>query len=224
MTETFVYGRKDSQIRVPFSNLVANIKIVFNRATKTDVARGSEWYYRANSFARIISNETNVPLFIVSLVIAAISPRHKWFFDLEKSGNLKSALNVIEATLAGKTADDVKVATFNRNKEKAFDILADYFAGHDDPEYFNVKYFSKSPKTWNFANNIYNPNSDSFVTIDGHATNLALDPFNREILANALDLTARDRYNILVRAYRTIADEIGLRAWQVQAITWGVYR
>lgn len=206
-----------------FDMLVDNIKTVMGKATITQTANGSEWYWKANRFARMIADETGVPLFIVALVIAATSTRNRWVWEWESRGNLKSAVIVIESVKAGLTIVDYKITTFNYAKEKAHGIMVDYLAGHTDPDYFQVKYFEKSQKTWNFANNIFNPMSNDYVTIDGHATHLAIDPDNKTTLDKAPSLSARNRYEILVRAYRTVADSLKLTAWQVQAITWTVY-
>lgn len=211
------------KVTYSFDSLVKNIELTMSRATVEQTAGGASWYWKANKFARMIADETNTPLFIVAIVISATSTRNRWVWEWETRGNLKSAIIVIESVKAGLTMADYKITTFNYAKTKAHNIMLDYLAGHSDPEYFRVKYFEKSPKTWAFANNIFNPMSNDHVTIDGHATHLAVSPDVKLPLEGAPSLNARNRYEILVRAYRTVADKLGLVAWQVQAITWTVY-
>lgn len=214
------YNKQD----YPIAQLVGNIKTVFDRATPAQIAQGSSWYIDANRYARIIAKETGYPLNIVCMVIAATSTRNKWYFDLDRAGNLNSAIKVLEAAKAGLKPADVTIPTFNQAKQKAFDIAYDYLAGKTEMEYFGAKYFSTAAKTWAFTHNILNPDSSDFVTIDGHAANLATSPDERLPLDVATSLSAKNRYEILETAYRQVAVETGLRAWQVQAITWETYR
>lgn len=209
---------------IPFETLVNNVEQVFTGANIRQTLSGATWYFDAHNLARVIAKNTGVDLGIVTLVIAAVSPRNTWYFDLVTTGNLNSALRVIEAWQAGQSADSIKIPTFNNGKTKAFSILTDYGNGITDLEYYRIKYFKGSPKTWNFSQNILYPTSSDFVTIDGHATNLAVNPNERKPLTAAIKLDSKSRYEILVRAYQSIASKYGVRAWQVQAITWTVYR
>lgn len=219
MTESFDY----KGMLIPFSDLVANIERVFTAATQEETLAGATWYMDAHYWANVIAMNTNTPISIVTLVIAALSPRHSWVFSLEERGNLQSALIVIEAWKIGLKPEDVKVSTFNTAKIKAFDILNDFGKGVVDLDYYFTKYFKGSPKTWNFARNILDPYSNDWVTIDGHATHIAVTN-ERLALDKAVKLDNKNRYELLVRAYRTVADKFGVKAWQVQAITWTVYR
>lgn len=223
MTEE-MFTMKAKDINVSMKTLIDNIRSVFLRASVLQYVSGAEWYWKANRYANVIAKETDTPVFIVAMVIAVLSPRNPWYFDLGKAGNLNSALKLIEGVTKGIDPNNITVMTFDRNKHKALAILEDYADGHIDPDYYQIKYFQKSPKTWNFANNINNPASSDFVTIDGHATNLAIwpDAIDKSV-TNAPSLTIK-RYGILVRAYRAVAAEFGVTAWQVQAVTWEVYR
>lgn len=204
--------------------LTANIQSVLDRATPEQFINGAVWYMEANRFARAIAADLNVPVWLVALVIAATSTRNRWVWDLETGGNLNSAVQVIEAVQDGRKPDSIKIPTFNRGKFKAFDIVEDFYQGKTEMEYFQAKYFATSQKTWAFANNILNPDSSEYVTIDGHATHLAISPNVKLNLDVAQSLSARNRYAVLEQAYRIVAANNNVKAWQVQAVTWEVYR
>jgi len=215
----------NNQGEIEFQTLVDNIEAVFNATGKMDVLNGSSWYYTANRYATIIGSETGVSVFVVSLVIAALSPQNRWENSL-KAGNLGDALRLIENFLAGNDITSFKVATYDQNKTKAWNILSDWNDGHVEPDYFYVKYFVKSPKTWNFSNNITFPHSQDYVTIDGHSFNIARHGLERHTIeySKNISLNAANRYTTIVRAYRVVADKLGIMAWQLQAITWEYYR
>ena len=213
---------------IPFNTLVDNIRKVFIDASPEIVTSGSNWYNVANRFARIISDETKTPLFVVCMVIAALSPRNPWY-DTVYVGNLGAALRMIESfnkcdNPAGYDGTHVSCSTFNSNRVKAWAILLDNSMGHNDAEYYHVKHFGTATKTWNFCNNIFNPDSTDYVTIDGHATHIALYGLNYVTLKNAPSIKSGNKYQVLVNAYRAVAAEFNVKAWQIQAVTWENYR
>ena len=91
-------------------------------------------------------------------MIAALSPRNKW------SRNVIDAENLIEAfTRDSESAVNIKVCTFNKNKEKALKILEN----KDDFFVDTTRDILKGPKLIEFFNCICGNKDD--VCIDGHA-------------------------------------------------------
>ena len=140
-------------------------------------------------------------------VIAALSPNNKW------SRNVTNADVLIGAFIRGDGIDSVKVSTYHKMKAKAWDILM------TRPDYEGAKRMLKGQKITSFFCAIM---GEFNVTIDGHARNIA---YNEKV-----GLTD-DRTNIGVREYRGLqaayeeaAQRLGLMPYQVQAITWRVWR
>lgn len=204
------------------TDLVENIKTVFNKAQTNHIQQGNNWYNRANSFIEQLATTHTLSPFVVALVVAAVSPNQRWRFSLTEAGNLKSADMVITAHKAGLAPDAIKISTFHPNKYKAFAILTDWVNGETAPTYYQQTYFQNAPKTWAFANLLADPTTDH-VVIDGHATNLAISPEHKVSINAAPKLTPK-RYDLLATAYRIVAADLGLLPHQVQAITWETYR
>ena len=113
----------------------------------------------------------------------------------------------------GDGIDAVKVSTYHKMKAKAWDILA------ARPSYNDAKTMLKGQKITSFFCDIM---GEFNVTIDGHARNIAY--------GERVGLTD-DRTNIGVREYRGLqaayeetAQRVGLMPYQLQAITWRVWR
>ena len=126
---------------------------------------------------------------------------------------MTNAATLIDAFLRGDGIDSVKVSTYHTMKRKAWDILA------ARPDYEGAKAMLKGQKITSFFMDIM---GEFNVTIDGHARNIAYD--------ERVGLTD-DRTNIGVREYRALqaayeeaARRLRLMPYQLQAITWRVWR
>jgi len=185
------------------ATMARNIGKVLDAATDAEIADGCAWYGKARGFAFTLAKRFNVSLQTVAHVIAALSPNCGW------ARNQLDALTVLLANADGKQSDAVKVSTYNANKVKAFQILA---TGKTE--------ILGGLKTRAFADNIGNTASDA-VTIDFHAASVARGI--RFTTQTAKPITA-PQYNLISEAYRHAAQRAGLRAHEVQAITWCVWR
>ena len=168
---------------------------------------GLLWYPNAQKAAHDIAVRYDVPVYLVVAVIAALSPNNKW------SRNVTNAETLIGAFIRGDGIDSVKVSTYHAMKRKAWDILV------ARPDYDGAKRMLKGQKITSFFMDIM---GEFNVTIDGHARNIAY--------GERVGLTD-DRTNIGVREYRALqaayeeaARRVGLMPYQLQAITWRVWR
>lgn len=188
-------------------HMVHNIMACYRAADCVQVNEGLLWYSDAKQAAHDIAVRHGVPVYIVVAVIAALSPNNKW------SRNVVNADALIGAFIRGDGIDAVKVSTYHKMKQKAWDILA------ARPDYEDAKKMLKGQKITSFFMDIM---GEFNVTIDGHARNIAYD--------ERVGLTD-DRTNIGVREYRAIqaayeeaARRLRLMPYQLQAITWRVWR
>lgn len=192
---------------IDHEKMIYNICSVYNEADKTQHAEGLLWYSDAQKAAHDIAARHGVAVYIAVAVIAALSPNNKW------SRNVTNADALIGAFIRGDGVDSVKVSTYHKMKAKAWDILA------ARPDYDGAKKMLKGQKITSFFMDIM---GEFNVTIDGHARNIAY--------GERVGLTD-DRSNIGVREYRALqaayeeaARRLGLMPYQLQAITWRVWR
>ena len=192
---------------VDHERMIHNITSVYRDADDTQHAEGLLWYSDAQKAAHHIAVKYDVPVYIVVAVIAALSPNNKW------SRNVANAATLIAAFIRGDGIDSVKVSTYHAMKRKAWAILA------ARPDYDGAKRMLKGQKITSFFMDIM---GEFNVTIDGHARNIAY--------GERVGLTD-DRTNIGVREYRALqaayeeaARRVGLMPYQLQAITWRVWR
>ena len=192
---------------VDHERMIYNITSVYRDADKTQHAEGLLWYSDAQRAAHNIAVEYDVPVYLVVAVIAALSPNNKW------SRNVTNADALIGAFVNGDGLLSVKVSTYHAMKRKAWDILV------ARPDYDGAKRMLKGQKITSFFMDIM---GEFNVTIDGHARNIAY--------GERVGLTD-DRTNIGVREYRALqaayeeaARRVGLMPYQLQAITWRVWR
>lgn len=187
--------------------MIHNIISVYRDADAVQYNEGLAWYPDAQKAAHDIAALHGIAVYLVVAVIAALSPNNKW------SRNVTNAATLIDAFLRGDGIDSVKVSTYHAMKRKAWDILA------ARPDYDGAKAMLKGQKITSFFMDIM---GEFNVTIDGHARNIAY--------GERVGLTD-DRTNIGVREYRALqaayeeaARRVGLMPYQLQAITWRVWR
>jgi len=192
---------------VDHEKMIHNITSVYRDADETQHAEGLLWYSDAQKAAHNIAVKYDIAVYIAAAVIAALSPNNKW------SRNIVNADALIGAFIRGDGLLSVKVSTYNKMKQKAWDILA------ARPDYDGAKRMLKGQKITSFFMDIM---GEFNVTIDGHARNIAY--------GERVGLTD-DRTNIGVREYRALqaayeeaARRVGLMPYQLQAITWRVWR
>ena len=198
---------KKQVTQINHDHMVHNIMACYRAADSVQVNEGLLWYSDAKQAAHDIAVKHGIAVYIVVAVIAALSPNNKW------SRNVVNADALIGAFVNGDGIDAVKVSTYHKMKAKAWDILA------ARPDYDTAKTMLKGQKITSFFMDIM---GEFNVTIDGHARNIAYD--------ERVGLTD-DRTNIGVREYRAIqaayeeaARRLRLMPYQLQAITWRVWR
>ena len=88
-------------------------------ASQSDIMSGIDWYDRAYNLAvRFIHTYDGLTMGQAVGVIAALSPNNKW------ERNCINAEAMIKTWAIGGDYNAIKVGTFNRNKQKAIDILS----------------------------------------------------------------------------------------------------
>ena len=173
----------------------------YNESTLDEREMGMNWYNEAQEFVSLNAKKYKISTFDVASVLSALSPNNKW------NRNKLDCINVIEAFQNGKAEKDVKVCTFNKNKEKAFNILRGEHAISE-----------KSPKTFAFVNNIALL-SHNHVTVDKwHYRACIARP--RQGVTNVQESSTNTQYNRMQKITATLASDLGITGYQLQAIIW----
>tara|TARA_R100001244_G_scaffold10358_1_gene12359 strand:+ start:70 stop:669 length:600 start_codon:yes stop_codon:yes gene_type:complete len=191
---------------------VENILKIYRLATPEEKRDGVVWYAEAYAQCNRIAIDLEVPVHIVTGVVAALSPNNKW------DRNVLNAHDLIGAFTNGDDIDDVKVSTYHTMKRKAWSILEAM------PDHEGVIAILNGQKIVSFYRNIM---GDDTCTVDGHAKNIYYG--ERHSLTD-------DKTNVGKKEYKTISDayvDAGkrarvngrpLKAFEIQAITWVVWR
>lgn len=177
----------------------SNLSRILSHATPNDIQTGLNWYNEFHLWCEKLGKKYNKDTFNVAQVFSALSPRNK----LEK--NKIDTIAVFEAIKNNVKPDQVKVSTFNNNKNKAFDIAR------------GLRSINKnSLKTYSFCMNVGLLNSD-FVTIDLWQLRALTGKHENKTPTNL-------EYLQLVDLHKKIASKHNILGYQLQAITWETLR
>ena len=173
-------------------------------ATPEEKRDGITWYAEAEAICKRMALKHDIPSRVVVGVAAALSPNNKW------ERNIFNADDLIGAFLNGEDIDSVK--------RKAWSILEQM------PDHDRIISILNGQKIVSFYRNIM---GDDTCTVDGHARNI----YYGERLGLTDDRTniGKKEYSIISQAYvdaakRTRANGRALKAFELQAITWVVWR
>jgi hypothetical protein len=191
------------------SKEVRNILKIYRQATPQDHEAGLAWYAKARDAAVSLSIQHDVPLRVVVGVIAALSPNNKW------ERNVKDAGVMIAAFLGGDPVEVCKPSTYTKMRDKAWSILA--AVPENDNEVISIL---NGQKIVSFFCNIMG--HDSVVTIDGHAYNIAQG--KRVGLTDDATSMSKGVYKDMQEAYARAAKRVGLKVYELQAITWVAWK
>lgn len=180
----------------------SNLLYFYDQATKDKqlYQDGEAWYLQANIWCETMAVKYGYSTEVVAEVLSALSPTNKW------DRNKVDAEAVLSAVRNNEPMGSVKVCTYNKNKEKAFDIAR-----------LKTRIVHGSPKTYAFVQNIAHLNPD-YVTIDRWHLRAS---FDRMIVPNNLTPA---KYEQLQNITIKLAKEKGLRGYEFQAIVWGAVR
>ena len=186
---------------------VNSILAVYDEASGLEYFDGVGWYATARGDAVAIADRCELPLRVVVGVIAALSPTNKW------ERNLQDAQAMCETFVSGGYVEDVVVSTYGKMRDKAWTILEDM---PEDAQV--VANILKGPKITDFFWCIL---GHDVCVIDGHAWCIA--NADRRTMQEVPNI-GKKRREELQDAYRVAAHARGLKAYQMQAITWVTWK
>jgi hypothetical protein len=173
------------------------IKKILSKALDSEIAEGRSWYKDAHNFALSVTKEYDVTLKQACQLISLLSPQKKW------EQNKADVLLFLEGETDG-------IFSTKKTLQECADVIDN---GFEIPE--------RRMKTFAFAKCIeeaLNNESDP-VVIDRHAIKIAFG----QMSAKAIIITDK-RYKDAREAYIQVANETGIKAHEIQAITWVTYK
>jgi len=185
-----------------------NIIAIYKLAKPSEIKHGLTWYVNANSDCKEIAEKLELPLHIVIGVVSALSPNNKW------ERNVINAEDLCTAFINGQDMDSIKVSTYHKMKEKAWSILETMPSYDETIEILNGK------KIVSFFRNISGDETD--ITIDGHARNIYYN--DKQGLTAPNTNIKKNEYKDIQKAYARASKKLGIKAYELQAITWVTWR
>jgi hypothetical protein len=186
-------------------------------ASQADIFEGINWYQRAYDLAvKFIHAYDGLTMGQAVGVIAALSPNNKW------ERNCIDAEAMIKVWSINGDYNSIKVCTFNKNKQKAIDILSLDMESADAEA---IQTILSGQKVVSFYRSIMGDHDN--VCVDGHAYAIFL---GERIPTTKTPSLTPSTYATIQRAYKLVAkrsyDLCGhiLTPIQVQAVTWVTYR
>lgn len=186
-----------------------NILAVLQLASLTERMEGLAWYATAEAICSELAAKHSISDELAAGVVAALSPRNKW------ERNIQDADALITAFRFGgrEQAEQTKVCTFDKNKDKAIRILEEASADS------SVLLILSGPKLKEFYSCIRG--IDGEVCIDGHA--YCIWAGERTGLKDVPAIGVKLRRQIKAD-YAAAAAKVNLTPAQLQAVTWVAWR
>jgi hypothetical protein len=188
--------------------IIKNIIAIYKLANPSEIKHGLTWYVNANTDCMRIANTLELPLHIVIGVVSALSPNNKW------ERNIVNAEDLCNAFINGQDMDSIKVSTYHKMKQKAWHILETM------PSYDETITILNGKKIVSFYRNISGDETD--ITIDGHARNIYYN--DRQGLTTPNTNIKKNEYLDIQKAYLRASKKLGVKAYELQAITWVTWR
>jgi len=185
-----------------------NIIAIYKLANPSEVKHGLTWYINAHADCKRIATQLELPINIVIGVVSALSPNNKW------ERNIVNAEDLCKAFLNGQDMDSIKVSTYHKMKQKAWHILETM------PNYEETITILNGKKIISFYRNISGDETD--ITIDGHARNIYYN--DRQGLTTPNTSIRKLEYLDIQKAYLRASKKLGIKAYELQAITWVAWR
>jgi len=199
-----------------------NIKKVYYGSYESERIHGLNWYRDANHSCKAIAKKFYMHSAIVVGVLSGLSPNNRW------GKNVIDTENFCMAYKSDIPLDEIKVSTYNPNKEKAKNILNIMDVGSMNLE-SDIKEILNGNKTKAFFDCIHNYKTNkTTVCIDGHAKAIYIGE-KFALTSNKSSITNK-QYRIISQAYIDATKEINesegksYLPYQIQAITWVAWR
>lgn len=180
----------------------ANLAKMFARADPDDVAEGKLAFVRYRDLMQAIAIRYSTPLPRVVAGFVSLSPNSDYM------GNLRSLVSVLDGIARGYSLGEITVSTYKHCRDRAYS----YIRGEKD-----FVSLTHGLKVFNFYHNILYPESQLWVTVDGHVVAAWKD--QNLTMKEAIIRRKRD-YREIAHALKRLAFRELLVPNQYQATLW----
>lgn len=187
-----------------------NIEKVIDLATPEEIKNGKAWYANAQADAKQASIDTGIPLSTMVGVFAALSPSHHW------ERNRIAAPYMVHGFINGDNREEIysHISTYPKMKDKAWSIIKDMLETDED-----ILTRLNGQKIKSFYECIMGYDA---CCIDGHALNIWR--YERVGLTTNKTGISKKLYAEIQGDYVRVAKKLGMKAYELQAITWVAWR
>lgn len=183
-----------------------NLKKILKKAYLIEIERGLNWYQYAQEELDKLANKYNIENIIIYAMCSALSPRCTWQQNINDT---ETVLKWNKERNGLRRSSYPTVTTYKQNLFKAINILITK----------NTNVF-KTCKTFNFFENIKNPDNENYVTLDGHMINAYYGKLG--IVKNKY--FTKKYYNRIAKQYIKLAKLCKVKPCQLQAIIWLTFK
>lgn len=177
-------------------SMVNNILLVFDSIDDAELKNfGINWYSIFNEHLSDTSADLGVSHNIFTAIVSVLSPNVNW------NKNIENAISVVSGSGSN--------TSYPKNIEKANLILM----------HGNIYNHLSGAKVRPFYHNLMYPESSAEITIDSHATKIAIGKNVPSDYAYKF-IRGRDRLDRVKTAYQIASEMRGLKPLQMQSATW----
>jgi hypothetical protein len=175
------------------AKLIENMKNVYNNCNEEDLNNGKDWYKRANLFCLNLSEKYKISPLKVSGIISALSPQKSWENNMLIAEEFIRTNGVVTRHTFMQTSKARKILRYAKTTNDVENCLGGL-------------------KTINFFNNIYNPHSKKYVTVDRHHLYLSI----------GIDIQGctPKQYNFIKENTIIFANELDIIPNELQSTLW----
>jgi hypothetical protein len=188
---------------------IKNILAIIAQATEQERCEGMNWYFDAHKDAVEMAHDYNLDLWVVCQVLATISPQRRW------TKNVKDTRTVLDAY---KLAPELRIPYLLKVKigGKNWNVFVRSWEILDGTRELTLK---GSPKVYNFAMTILEPDTWMGVTVDSHAMALWSEQYH---LTPGIYSCPIGLYRRISNDYTDVSAMLAILPSQAQAIAWTV--
>ena len=177
----------------------------YNLSTSEQKKEGLKWYKEANQFCANLAKQSNLEVFRVVGIVAALSPQKNW------QRNKELAYNFI-----------INKSNTGHNKQQINKALDCYILNENE---IYLMLSKNKVKTSQFYYNILHFDKIKSVTIDRHAIGTIIyNKRNIKTISDGQSQMTKKQYDFFADCYKEAAKELNLLPQQLQAIVWVTYR
>ena len=187
------WGKEFKQLYNSPETVLMNIQKVYSQCTENDVLEGKGWYKSANLLSLTLSEKYSVDYIKVAGIIAALSPMKSWELNKQMAEQFLETKGRVSSHTLMQSNKARKILKYAKNISDIETCLGGL-------------------KTINFFNNIRDPDSRNYLTVDRHHIYIST--------GHDMQSCTPKQYEFLKENTVIFANKIDMVPNQLQSILW----